>query len=330
MGKQSVTHAAAVVVCLAGMAAASEKRDAVDRLYQAALANPGDDVAFQAYLDTLPKYRGAFVAEGDLLLSEQELRTALAQRATATPPVKGGELIVNTENGVPTFWKDPAVRTLTFAVDRASFPEAERYDLVVKNLKKAAGEWQKACGNCGLTLTYKPEHDAAPSLENVTFIARQVDAGGAFIAAAFFPNDPPADRFMDVDPSYFSTRFDGVGVFRHELGPRARLPARAHPGRSRLLLRGPVLAAAHPVRSALGHALLLRRRGRPAPEDHGPRQERPPRALQEALKGSAMPSHTRGKRRSWVSPRSWRWRDMCSRRPCRPPPRRWSRPAPRW
>lgn len=210
--------AAAAPACAPALATTSARRGDVNRLYQAALANPGDDAAFQAYVETLPKYRGAFVAEGDLLLNEQELRTALAQRAAAQPPVSGGELIVNTENGVPTFWKDPAARALTFAVDRSSFPDEAKYSLVVTNLKKAASDWQKACGNCGLTLTHRPEHDAAPSHDQVTFIARQVDAGGSFIAAAFFPNDAPADRFMDVDPSYYTTRFDGVGVFRHELG----------------------------------------------------------------------------------------------------------------
>src|SRR5262245_6737968 len=213
--------AVAVVAALLvpGVAGAGDRRDEVNRLYEAALAAPGDDAAFQAYLDTLPKFQASYVAEGDLVLTEQQLRTALAQRAAAAaPPVTGGELIVNLDNGVPTFWKDPAARALTFAVDKASFADPAHYALVVKNLKKAESEWQNARGPCGLTLTHRPAHDAAPSPDTVTFIAREVDADGAFIAAAFFPNDAPAGRFMNVDPSYYATRFDGVGVFRHELG----------------------------------------------------------------------------------------------------------------
>jgi len=50
------------------------------------------------------------------------------------------------------------------------------------------------------------------------FPVRYIGAGGAFIAAAFFPNDLPTRRRMLIDPSYFRTTFDHVGVLRHELG----------------------------------------------------------------------------------------------------------------
>jgi hypothetical protein len=39
-----------------------------------------------------------------------------------------------------------------------------------------------------------------------------------FIAAAFFPNDPINRRRVLIDPSYFTTTFNQVGVLRHELG----------------------------------------------------------------------------------------------------------------
>jgi hypothetical protein len=155
--------------------------------------------------------------EGDVLRNEQQVREELAERA-ARPAVPGAELIVNTENGVETYWKQRSTRTLAYAVDRSSFPDAANYARLVTNVDKATREWEKACSACGIDFVYKSDQDASPSHETVTFIVRQVDAQGAFIAAAFFPNDAPSNRFLDIDPSYYSTTFDAVGVLRHELG----------------------------------------------------------------------------------------------------------------
>src|SRR5262249_39230703 len=62
------------------------------------------------------------------------------------------------------------------------------------------------------------QFDANPSLNDVLFVVRRYDSGGTYIAAAFFPNEGQSRRFLNVDPSYFTTTFDRVGVFRHELG----------------------------------------------------------------------------------------------------------------
>jgi hypothetical protein len=203
-----------------GLAWGPDRRAEVETLYKAAVEKPGDEEAFKKYLEALPRYRNRFVVEGDMLRNESQIRIDLAERSrTPVPSAKlGGELIVNTENGVPTFWKERTTRTLTYAVDRASFTDAANHARVTENMAKATRDWEKACGDCGIDFIHKPEHDAAPSHEQVTFIVRQVDAGGAFIAAAFFPNDAPADRFVDIDPSYYSSSFDTVGVLRHELG----------------------------------------------------------------------------------------------------------------
>ena len=83
-------------------------------------------------------------------------------------------------------------------------------------------------GTCGVDFEYAGEHDghATPSDSPATidpdlvFTVRYVDAGGQFIAAAFFPTYPPARRRVLIDPSYYAPdlRFDPVGVLRHELG----------------------------------------------------------------------------------------------------------------
>jgi hypothetical protein len=197
---------------------APDRRSEVEALYQAAVARPGDEEAFRKYADALPRYRNRFVVEGDVLRTEQQLRADLAARATAPPATPGAELIVNKENGVDTYWKDRSSRTLGYAVDRSSFTDAGKYARVVANMQRATADWESACPACGVDFVHQRQHDAAPSHETLTFIVRQVDAGGSFIAAAFFPNDAPADRFLDIDPSYYTTTFHAVGVLRHELG----------------------------------------------------------------------------------------------------------------
>jgi hypothetical protein len=202
-----------------GAAPPAGGRSEVEKAYRDAWQKPGEAAALERLGAALPRFQGYAVAEGDLLLTEKELERYAMEKSLAgqlAAPL-GGELIVNTESGVPTYWARGA-RQITYAVDRASFSPESRYATVVANMGKAAREWAKACSTCGLALAHASQHDAAPSHDQVTFIVRGVDAGGAFIAAAFFPNYAPSRRFLNVDPSYFSTTFDKVGVLRHELG----------------------------------------------------------------------------------------------------------------
>lgn len=217
---QRLTLLALVMALLGGPALAWEPagKTEVEALYKAALERPGDAEAFRKYVESLPRYKGRFVVEGDVLRTEQQLREDLAARAAVTAPLKGGELIVNTENGVETYWKERSTRTLAYALDRGSFTDAAKYARVAANMDRATQQWEQACSGCGIDFVYKPDQDGSPSHETLTFIVRQVDAQGAFIAAAFFPNDAPSSRFLDIDPSYYSTTFHAVGVLRHELG----------------------------------------------------------------------------------------------------------------
>ena len=84
-------------------------------------------------------------------------------------------------------------------------------------MQQATADWEAVCG---VQFRYVPELDTNASLrpQGVLFPARYISAGGAFIAASFFPNDLTSRRRMLIDPSYFTTSFDHVGVLRHELG----------------------------------------------------------------------------------------------------------------
>jgi hypothetical protein len=175
-----------------------------------------------------------YVLEGDLLYDEDEFLLYSLQQAqrrdgalvsvdTAAviepPPaligIAMGKRIIR--------WAPDLV--LRYSVLAASFPEHKQYQAVCEQMQAAAQAWE---GTCGIDFEYVPAHDehpdpATPANQidpSLVFTVRYIDAGGQFIAAAFFPTYPPARRRVLIDPSYFSAdlTFDPVGVLRHELG----------------------------------------------------------------------------------------------------------------
>ncbi|PXA83604.1 hypothetical protein DMC47_42940 [Nostoc sp. 3335mG] len=174
-----------------------------------------------------------YVAEGDTLLDAEQLKiyaevreqqlkvTDAAKRADAAgygaahleEPSRG--LIANTKDGKIVRWKPGA--KLTYRVARESFGDDGHYALVVDSFQKATLAWEQTCG---VDFEHRAALDEKPGVdpEGLLFVVRAFDAGGKFIASSFFPSDPPERRRVLVDPSYFTTTFDKVGVFRHELG----------------------------------------------------------------------------------------------------------------
>lgn len=175
-----------------------------------------------------------YVAEGDTLLDLDQLRIyaevreheikarEAAKRADATgfgptyvdEPSRG--LVANTKNGKIVRWKPGAV--LTYRVARESFGGSDaNYQLVVDAMRKACAAWEETCG---VNFEHRSALDARPGVgpEGLLFVVRQLDANGKFIASAFFPSDPVERRRVLIDPSYYNTDFDKIGVLRHELG----------------------------------------------------------------------------------------------------------------
>lgn len=106
---------------------------------------------------------------------------------------------------------------LSYCVLQNTFPRTEWYEQTVENMRLATRAWEDTCG---VEFEYRADLDASAGTRpaGVLFPVRHISAGGAFIASAFFPNDPPSRRRVLIDPSYFTTTFDRVGVLRHELG----------------------------------------------------------------------------------------------------------------
>lgn len=171
--------------------------------------------------------------EGDLLLDEDQLEIYSRQRAALlrekalkseraalgagdiSPQEGRSSLIGVTVNGKLVRWA-PGVK-LTYCVLKNTFGSDDKYEMVKKNIKLAIWDWEKICG---IKFEHVPGLDTSSTTkpEGVLFTVREIDAGGEFIASAFFPNDPKNRRRVFIDPSYYSTSFDPVGVLRHELG----------------------------------------------------------------------------------------------------------------
>ncbi len=197
----------------------SPEKSRLEGIRRDAFADPFNEDKLKAYMAILPKDEDVYVVEGDLLLTEQEIRAYVVGKSqTAAPLSQSGELLVNIHNGNRDFYQDVNQRNLTYAVDRNSFPNTSRYNTVVNNMRKAGQRWQTSCTNCRVRFTHLTQHDANPSHNNVNFIVRFKNVNGDYIAAAFFPHYGPVRRYVNIDPSYFTTTFDKVGVLRHELG----------------------------------------------------------------------------------------------------------------
>jgi hypothetical protein len=175
--------------------------------------------AFRAFIDALPKANGMYVLEGDMLMTETEIfQSYIAIQVAQKTLLVGPELKVNLNPNGDVDVYPKAQRRLTYAIDHRTFQDNAKFQVVVDNMAKATGRWVGACPTCGVSFVHDAASDAAPSSATVNFIVRNFDAKGEYIAASFFPHDSPQRRFLNLDPTYYSTTFDQVGVLRHELG----------------------------------------------------------------------------------------------------------------
>lgn len=176
-----------------------------------------------------------YVTEGDLLLDEDQLliyadnQTAISKEREMARAMEGagmgvlgvtdlrGLIGITSGAGKIVRWAEGV--KLSYCVLKSTFQNNERYTIARDNIKQATNDWESICG---VNFEHIESLDTSTSLQpsGVLFTVREIDASGNFIAAAFFPNDPPSRRRVLIDPSYYSPtgRFDKVGVLRHELG----------------------------------------------------------------------------------------------------------------
>lgn len=179
---------------------------------------------FEQYKSEKPKLtiddQVFYLLEGDLLLNEAQLFEYCLRKAAAEEGVaeaQEGLVAVADPNGKPIRWAKGKV--LTYVVVRGTFPSEDAYKKVIKAVRQATADWESACG---VKFEHLKEQDVAllPDHPQPLFDVRYYDTRGAFIAVAFFPNDPVEQRHVYIDPSFFRDDlfYNPMGVLRHELG----------------------------------------------------------------------------------------------------------------
>lgn len=167
-----------------------------------------------------------FVAEGDLLIPEQDFPKYAKERLSKDPPPasinvgsgpKTAKLVGIGVNGKLLRWAPGVV--LSFYIRKETFTNDEYAEIRSRTIS-ATDDWMATCGIEFQHLVDLDENVALRAGTPTVFDVRKIDTGGQFIAAAFFPDDPPERRRVLIDPSFFgsSLTFDKTGVMRHELG----------------------------------------------------------------------------------------------------------------
>lgn len=131
----------------------------------------------------------------------------------APPPGTPSGLILHSPGGVDSTWTLTERRALTYCVDA----NAPAHGELVEAMAKASASWSAVAD---VAFVHDPTQDAScgPTTP-VTFNVAQV-AGQSFLARAFFPDFPRAQRTLEVDGSAIPPlgQVTLVGVLRHELG----------------------------------------------------------------------------------------------------------------
>tara|TARA_A100000171_G_scaffold35638_2_gene34186 strand:- start:4349 stop:5353 length:1005 start_codon:yes stop_codon:yes gene_type:complete len=175
---------------------------------------------FLGFYDTV-HLRGEmyFVIQGDMLLTKEDIAQYHLKSLILEQEVFEGraqKLVGEIRDGDTVKINNP--RDLSYAIRKMSFTD-EEYILVKENMAQAVRDWQAVCN---IKFFHKSEVDTKldefSNPREVTFVIEKVNVSGNFIASSFFPYYEKNRRFISVDNSYFSTDYDQVGVFRHEIG----------------------------------------------------------------------------------------------------------------
>ncbi|WP_425391459.1 matrixin family metalloprotease [Ekhidna sp.] len=159
-----------------------------------------------------------FIVQGDLLLDMDEMVDYYSTYFNDTTQYEKLVIDVLPDGKIN---KMPNADQLTYAVVRSSFPSENEYKSVVRYMAEATRNWSDILPEkvAFKHLSYLDDQ-LRPSQQHpdVTFTIRHYNSGGKFVAAAFFPHYSKYRWKVRIDPSYYTTRADKVGVLRHEIG----------------------------------------------------------------------------------------------------------------
>lgn len=162
-----------------------------------------------------------YVVEGDIPMDTDDLMFYSQKRLVKADILNDGKSNKLTlgvyPDGTPAKWPNNYV--IRYCVLKKSFINPQNYTRVVDLLKNATADWMNAAN---IHFEYVPEHDNmqadATAPDGLTFVVREYNTGGQFLAMAFFPGDPLYRRKVFIDPTLYHTSISQAGIIRHELG----------------------------------------------------------------------------------------------------------------
>lgn len=158
-----------------------------------------------------------YVVEGDLLLPASRVAAYSLEQARqrAAPPDEEPDdrLTSATTPDRKRLLRWRPGKLLTYSVRGSTFSTPGLFEAVRDNLRQAARDWEAICG----VRFEELEERADPAAPAPVFTVEEF-FDPRFLALAFFPDASPEERVIRVDANYLTTRFDPVGVLRHELG----------------------------------------------------------------------------------------------------------------
>lgn len=175
---------------------------------------------------------GYYIVEGDLLLTEEEIKDYDRYLATDSITKKAinrnessDSILINTlSNGKLDLWPVTENTELTYAINTSwlnntSFSKDE-YKVIVEKMRTVVEEWNALCDSCHVKFKHLIEYDGRPSYNNVDFIVRKVDVEGKYIATSFYPSLAKQRHYINIDNSFFdpNTNYDQSSILRHILG----------------------------------------------------------------------------------------------------------------
>jgi serine protease len=159
---------------------------------------------------------GKYIVNGDTpIANRKQLREFFEENVK---PRQTARLVLAQVGGLDAKWNEQQKRKLTYCVSN-SF--GSRQASVTQQMAAATGEWEKVAA---VDFVHDPSQDAScgPSNTSVVFDVRPVNVDGEYLARAFFPNEPRADRNVLIDDTSFdlpaNEKLQLAGILRHELG----------------------------------------------------------------------------------------------------------------
>jgi hypothetical protein len=161
---------------------------------------------------------GVYVTDGDISFGTTEQLRAYYDAAVNPPEMQELHqgLAVMTSGGKDDVWSATDRKNLTYCVSKATF--GERYAQVVQAMADATDAWEAVAD---VDFKHVAELDGnCTAATNVIFDVNAAPEEAQYLARAFFPSSPRAEKNVLVHSSSFTQKapLTATGVLRHELG----------------------------------------------------------------------------------------------------------------